>query len=129
MILMSRKVVYSIISGFSFIYWAIGIGVGNFFLTLISGVLFISFLVLACASYSLPPPPPELSIPPPPPPETLIPHHLHLKQVKLAHMVVPTLVKNGQNSPFLISNNLDGITQRTCFNIQFERQKQISNHF
>jgi len=70
---MSRKVVCSIISGFSFLFWAIGIGVGNFLVTLISGVCFISFLVLACASYSPPPPPPETSIPLPPPPETSIP--------------------------------------------------------
>ena len=63
-----RKVVCSIISGSSFLVWAIGISTRNFFLTIIAGVFFISFLVLACASSS----PPELSIPPPPPPEKKI---------------------------------------------------------
>ncbi len=61
-----RRVVCSIISIFSFLCWAVGIGVGNFLLTLISGVCFILFLALASASV-YPPPPPETLLPPPPP--------------------------------------------------------------
>jgi hypothetical protein len=64
----SRRLICSIISGLSFLFWVVGIGLGNFLLTLISGVCFILFLILASASV-LPPPPPETSIPPPPPPE------------------------------------------------------------
>ena len=60
----NRKVVCSIISGFSFLLWVIGISEKNFLLTLISGICFILFLVLAIAQI-LPPPPPDSSIAPP----------------------------------------------------------------
>jgi hypothetical protein len=67
---MSRisRALFSIISGFGFVFWVIGLVDRNFLLTLISGVCFILFLVLAVAKESFPPPPPPEDWDPPPPP-------------------------------------------------------------
>jgi hypothetical protein len=60
-----RRVIFSIITGFGFVFWILGIVDRNFLLTLVSAVFFILFLILAVAEEHIPPPP-EDWIPPPP---------------------------------------------------------------